>query len=562
MIRKSMALMILGCLSGTALSAQVRGYNTAWAFPEVRSEKDWTTRAAELRNRILFVAGLLPLPPKTPLNPQISGRIERNGYSVEKVYFESLPGFFVTGNLYRPLGKKGPFPGVLSPHGHSDYGRLENNELFSEPGRAINLARQGYVVFSYDMVGYNDSNQVPHAFRSKNAELWSFSVLGLQLFNSIRGLDFLETLPEVDAKRLAATGASGGGTQTFLLTAVDERVKVAAPVNMISHYMQGGDNCENTAGLRLFNSNMEIAALAAPRPLLMVSATGDWTRDNMRLEFPVIATIYRLFKADDRIQAVQFHAQHNYNQQSREAVYAFLSRWLKESVETPKDVSFTVERPSDLLVWYGRPHPGGATVDSLLKYWSQLPTDPTTLSYAVSARWPNTPLEPDGRLHPPTKGRARGVAILAGREDTAIIDALNQAGFAVFSVDPYEEKRNTFAQYFTTYNRTADQLRVQQILDAAAYLGGQFGPVDLVGVGPGGPWALLARAVAPRFRKTMVDLGNFPTGPGADDQAYLDRLFIPGIRRAGGLPKIDSPDVKVQNGALTPKAVVEFLAKD
>lgn len=555
MFRKSVALAILGCLAGM-LSGQARGVNTPWGFPEVRNEREWATRAADLRTRILFTAGLWPLPPRTPLNPQIFGRLERAGYSVEKVYFESVPGFYVTGNLYRPLGKKGPFPGILSPHGHSDYGRLENNELFSEPGRAINLARQGYVVFSYDMVGYDDSSQVPHAWRSRNAELWSFSVLGLQLWNSIRGLDFLETLPDVDPKRLAATGASGGGTQTFLLTAVDERVKASAPVNMISHYMQGGDNCENAAGLRLFNSNMEFAALAAPRPMLMVSATGDWTRDTMRVEFPMIATVYRLFKADDGLQAVQFHAQHNYNQQSREAVYAFFSRWLKGSVETPKEASFRVERPSDLLVWYGRPHPGGATPESLLQYWKQLPTDPTALRYAVAAQWPSAPSEPDGILHRPEKGTPKGIALLAGREDMAVIGELNKAGYSVFFVRPFTEKRETNAPYFTTYNRTADQIQVQQILNAAVYLGGQFGAVDLVGIGPGGPWALLARAVAPRFRKTIIGLGNFPAD---DDQAYLDRLFIPGIRRAGGLPKIGAPDVKVETGDLTPKAVVDWL---
>jgi hypothetical protein len=322
---------------------------------------------------------------------------------------------------------------------------------------------------------------------------------------------------------------------------------------MISHYMQGGDNCENAAGLRIAHSNMEFAALAAPRPMLMVSATGDWTRDNMRVEFPLIATVYRVFKADDRLQAIQFHAQHNYNQASREAVYAFLSRWVKESVETPKDASFTVERPSDLLVWYGRPHPGGVTPESLLEYWKKLPADPAALRYAVAAEWPAAPSEPDGRLYPPAKGQPKGAALLVGREDTVIIGELNKAGYSVFFVRPFVEKRDTNAPYFTTYNRTADQIQVQQILNAAVYLGGS---VDLVGVGPGGPWALLARAVAPRFHKTIVGLGNFPAG---DDQAYIERLFIPGIRRAGGLPKIDSEYVKVETGELTPRAVVDWL---
>ena len=121
---------------------------------------------------------------------------------VSKVYFESLPGFLVTGNLYRPSGD-GPFPAVLSPHGHWTYGRLENTPIDSGPGRAINLARQGFVVFTYDMVGYNDSRQLPHTFGGPREKLWGLSLGGLQLWNSIRSLDFLETLPYVrrDAHR-------------------------------------------------------------------------------------------------------------------------------------------------------------------------------------------------------------------------------------------------------------------------------------------------------------------------------------------------------------------------
>ena len=181
------------------------------------------------------------------------------------MYFESLPGFFVTGNLYRPIGD-GPFPAVLSPHGHWTYGRLENTPTTSGPARAIGLARQGFVVFTYDMVGYNDSQQLPHTFGGRREHLWGLSLAGLQLWNGIRALDFLETLPYVRRDALAATGESGGGTQTFLLAAVDSRVKVAVPVNMISLHMQGGCLCENPPGLRLDTTNVEIAATIAPRP--------------------------------------------------------------------------------------------------------------------------------------------------------------------------------------------------------------------------------------------------------------------------------------------------------
>jgi hypothetical protein len=281
--------------------------------------EEWKVRAAWLREHVLASAGLLPMPVKPPLSAQIFDTITRADYSVSKVYFESLPGFFVTGNLYRPLGE-GPFPAVLSPHGHWTYGRLENTQLNSGPGRAIGLARLGFVVFSHDMIGYNDSRQLTHTFGGRREGLWGLSLAGLQLWNSIRAIDFLESLPDVRKDAIAATGESGGGTQTFLLAAVDSRVAVAAPVNMISLHMQGGCLCENAPGLRLETTNVEIAATIAPRPLLMISATGDWTKETLEVEYPAVRKIYGLFGAADRVHAVRMDAEHNYNRESREAM--------------------------------------------------------------------------------------------------------------------------------------------------------------------------------------------------------------------------------------------------
>ena len=341
---------------------EVRDLHSVCGMPRVGSQQEWLRRAASLRHQILVSAGLWPLPPKTPLNPQIFGRIERDGYTIEKVYFESYPGFFVTGNLYRPRGLKGPFPAILSPHGHWEYGRLNNSELGSIPARAIHFARQGAVVFNYDMVGYNDSFQIDHEFKSDRRDLWGINLLGLHLWNSIRAVDFLISLPDVDRERLGCTGASGGGTQTFLLTAVDERIKVSAPVNMISGHMQGGDLCENAPHLRIDTCNVEIGALMAPRPMLMVSATGDWTTDTPRMEFPSIRSIYNLFGEEDKITNAHFHAPHNYNRDSREAVYNWFARWLlgRKDVGPVKEKAFTVEKPADVMVFFGRKFPENA----------------------------------------------------------------------------------------------------------------------------------------------------------------------------------------------------------
>ena len=331
----------------------------------------WEARAAHLRRRILTAAGLWPTPERCSLQPRVTGRVEHDAYTIENVFFESWPGFYVCGNLYRPKGKEGPFPGVLCPHGHWAHGRLEDGERGSIPARCITFARQGYVALAYDMIGYNDSGmQVAgraaelgdggpddgshkRYFHSPREFLWSISPLGLQLWNSVRALDYLASLPDVDGARLACTGASGGGTQTFLLCAIDERVRVAAPVNMVSAHFQGGCVCENAPNLRFDCTNVEFVALMAPRPLLMVSATGDWTANTPEVEYPAVRAIYRLYGAQERVAAVQVDAPHNYNRQSREAVYAWFGRWLlgESSADALKEQPYQLDPPEQMRVF-------------------------------------------------------------------------------------------------------------------------------------------------------------------------------------------------------------------
>ncbi|MFB3921030.1 MAG: acetylxylan esterase [Terriglobia bacterium] len=376
-------------LPGRDQRLEIRTLDTPCTPHRYSTRAEWDERARKLREQILSAAGLWPLPERTPLRAHIFDKVEQDGFSVEKVYFESFPGFFCTGNLYRPLGgeHKPPFPGILNPHGHWNYGRLENapGDLNGGaiPTRCMNFAFQGYVSFAYDMVGYNDSFQLPHRqYEDERAPwgmtadgqrlwLWGVSQLGLQLWNSIRALDFLASLPDVDPERLAMTGASGGGTQTFLTTAVDDRVKACAPVNMISHFMQGGCICENAPNLRIDTDNMEIGALAAPRPMQMISAAGDWTRDSERIEHPAIAAVYELLGARDHLSHNQFIYDHNYNRPSREAVYRFFARWLSKDPTKPAPErveergEFHIE-PGRLMVFERRLPPDNAVTSEQL----------------------------------------------------------------------------------------------------------------------------------------------------------------------------------------------------
>lgn len=245
-----------------------------------------------------------------------------DGYIVENIAIESFPGFFITGNLYRPLNPA-PFtksPAILSVHGHGPDLRFGE----SMQKRSATFARMGAVVFAFDMIGYGDSKQVDHKIPI---------ALTLQTFNSQRVIDYLISRPDVDSKRIGVTGESGGGTQTILITALDPRITVSAPVVMVSAYFFGGCTCES--GMPIHKSashqtnNVEIAALAAPRPMLLVSDGGDWTKNTPRIEFPYVQNVYAAYEADSRTANVHLPGErHDYGKNKRAAVYNFFGHYL------------------------------------------------------------------------------------------------------------------------------------------------------------------------------------------------------------------------------------------
>ena len=608
------ALLAALALSTTLSAAEIpdrdqrnvvfRHTDATYKMPEYRSLRRWKERAAVLREEILFSSGLLPLPEKTPLNAQVFGKVEHEDYTIEKVILETYPGFFLGGNLYRPVGKSGRLPGVVNPHGHWRYGRLENQQLNSIPGRGISLARQGYVAFAYDMIGYNDtapriSHQIPFG---KKAHMWGVGILGTQLWNSICAVDFIASLPDVDPERIGATGASGGGSQVFLLAAVDDRIKFSAPVNMISSIMQGGDFCENAPNLRLHTNNMEIGAMMAPRPMMMISATGDWTRNTPSVEYPAVKSIYKLYGAENEVAEAQFDSPHNYHQESREAVYGFFGKKVlgDDDASNFKEKSFRLDQLGNLLSYWGRPAPetpkdtedfiedrireANAWIESLR------PRDNASLekarevfrkslSLSIAARLPDAnDLASDltdslrngevlaiGRrkegdripavlLRPRRALTSVAPTLIIHPEGTAwtlsssesldgMVRALLERGGSVAAIDVFQTARardtrdiagagNSAERHFTTFNRTDNSNRIQDVLTAITYFRTRFNvrEINLVGIGEGGVWSLFARVLADDGIRLIADLDGFDAG---SDAEFESKLFIPHIRKAG-----------------------------
>jgi dienelactone hydrolase len=358
-------------------------------FNPPKTKDAWETRRKEVREQMLVALGLWPMPEKTPLKPVIHGKIDREGYTIEKVYFASVPGHYVSGNLYRPKAsaeRKLPdkLPGVLFAHGHWANGRLfeapdkEVEDVLKSGGEKTKegaryplqalpaqLAKMGCVVFVYDMIGVADSQllsvegkPLAHSagFTDADADLRLQSAMGLQTWNSIRSLDFLTSLPEVDAKRIGMTGASGGGTQTMILCAIDDRPAVSFPAVMVSTAMQGGCVCENCSYLRQFTGNVEFAALFAPKPLGMTGAD-DWTREIETKGLPELKALYKLYGAEDKVMAKKFNFPHNYNQVSREVMYNWFNKHLDLGLKEPvTEQPFEPVPPKELSV-YNDEHP-------------------------------------------------------------------------------------------------------------------------------------------------------------------------------------------------------------
>lgn len=316
---------------------------------ENRDAAAWNKRRTELREGFLKGAGLWPLPKQGPLKILRHSLRTHDCYTVENVALETLPSFFCTGNLYRPESKSNQGPGILCPHGHfKPLGRFRADQQI----RCAHLARLGATVFSYSMVGWQDSRQTTHD---------DPNVLALQTWNSLKALDFLSSLDGVDPQRIGMTGASGGGTQTLYLAMLDDRVRASAPVVILYPWAAPEGCCKCEGGLPIMREThtncIEFSSAVAPRPQLIISVGLDQTSDFPQVCFPFVRQAYAAYGQTGHLENVHLPTErHDFGPSKRAAVYRFFARYL-DLPDQPENLSrITIEEPARMEV-FNKSHP-------------------------------------------------------------------------------------------------------------------------------------------------------------------------------------------------------------
>lgn len=394
-----------GSLPADARLGALKDLNGYFPWKPSASISEWKQRADYVRRQMLVANGLWPMPTKQPLNAVVHHKVDRDEYTVEGVILQTGHGLYCTGSLYRPKAPpRGKYPAVMCPHGHWANGRFYehsenqfqqelNSKAESFPSGkyllqaiCVGLARMGCIAFFYDMLGYADGAPLPqqltHGFSKQRPELSSpekwgmfsaqsemrcLNVVGLQTWNSIRALDWISSMDDVDADRIGVTGASGGGTQTFLLGAVDARPAAFFPAVMVSTSMQGGCTCENASYLRVNTGNVEITALMAPRPVAM-SAADDWTVDLETKGLPELKQHYAMLGVPDNVQGKYMKFPHNYNQPSRLMMYEFFNKHLNLGQQTPiVERDFKPLTQAEATVWDATHPAPEPTIENELK---------------------------------------------------------------------------------------------------------------------------------------------------------------------------------------------------
>jgi len=334
------------------------------AIARIRTPQQVAERQAYIRKKVIEALG--GFPEKTPLNARIMGSLEREGYRIEKLIYESLPRFYVTANVYVPTRGKPPFPAVLGTAGHSAPGKAY--PLYQRVW--ISLAKRGILVLAYDPPGQGERSEyfdetlgrprfgstTEHTMAGIQCLLTGTNFARYELWDGIRAVDYLLTRPDVDPQRIGVTGNSGGGTQTAYLQVVEPRLAAAAPSCYLTAWNKlwfnpGPQDAEqNFAGFLKDGLDFADFLIAfAPKPVKMMTAIRDYFPiEGARATYAEARRIYEILKAADRIDFFEYDDTHGWSQPRREATYRWLQKWLNRQEEEGIEGEVTTEPESNL----------------------------------------------------------------------------------------------------------------------------------------------------------------------------------------------------------------------
>jgi dienelactone hydrolase len=330
---------------------------------------EWESRRPELKRQYLDMLGLWPLPEKTPLHATVTGKLERDDFVVEKLHFQSKPGLYVTGNLYRPARAEGKLPAVLYVCGHSGRGRDGNKTAFQDHG--MWFAKNGYVCLAIDTLQLGEIPGIHHGtYGIRGTEpvetrFWwqalGYTPAGVECWNGVRSIDYLVSRPDVDAERIAVTGISGGGAATFWIAAADERVKCAVPVS-------GMSDLESYVKNKVINGHCDcmflvntyqwewttIAALVAPRPLLFANSDKDpiFPMDGNRRIIDRLRKLYGMYGKPELVDDHVSIGGHDYRPDLRIAIFKWINKHIKHDTGPVTDsADFKLFKGEELRVF-------------------------------------------------------------------------------------------------------------------------------------------------------------------------------------------------------------------
>ena len=344
---------------------------TESTFADIRTLSDWTSRRATYREELLEMLGLSPLPAKTDLKATVTGRVDKDEFHVENVHFQSLPGLYATANLYVPKNLPGRAPAILYVCGHANvkqdgvsYGAKAHYQH-----HGAWFARQGYVCLVIDTIQLGELEGLHHGTHREGMWWWNargYTPGGVEAWNAIRALDYLQSRPEVDGEKIGMTGRSGGGAYTWITAALDERVKVAVPVagmTDLRNYVVDGcvtGHCDCMFTVNTYRWDYaKVAALLAPRPLLFSNTDKDtiFPLDGVQRTHRAVAAIYQLHNAADKLGLLITEGPHKDTQDLQVPAIRWFNRFLKgedkpitipaEKLLTPRELKVFTTLPTD-----------------------------------------------------------------------------------------------------------------------------------------------------------------------------------------------------------------------